>query len=276
VSTLNSNVEVVEVDWFSSKTLKRNFVENKNRFNDGNEFQNAEFTDNSGLDLYDAIHRMYDPQLGRFSKIDEIAESSWELSPYHFANNNPILYNDPLGLDPEKGLTPETAKELTGVIVVGVRGLWPKTRLYYQLMDQTRGDLSRIINDGLREQMYRIDGIVKFRERVNEMTHKSDLIIWGVFSAPLIIIEAGFFIAESQLSALAADAPHILKYLSNKKYNQAIRGILKYLAKRLPVSNIKDFERLGKLLSEIEKNRDLAKDIKTMSEIKKLVETIFK
>jgi hypothetical protein len=41
---------------------------------------------------------MYDPQLGRFGQIDPLAEVSHVLSPYNFAANNPILRNDPLGL----------------------------------------------------------------------------------------------------------------------------------------------------------------------------------
>ena len=66
------------------------------KFNDGNELQSEEFSDGSGLDMYDAVHRMYDPQIGRFGQIDKLADVLFNYSPYIFGNNNPILYNDPL------------------------------------------------------------------------------------------------------------------------------------------------------------------------------------
>jgi RHS repeat-associated protein len=73
-------------------------VQNKFQFNDGTEFESKEFSDGTGLDLYATEFRRYDPQLGRFWQIDELAELNTGLSPFVFANNNPILLNDPLGL----------------------------------------------------------------------------------------------------------------------------------------------------------------------------------
>ncbi|MBW7840948.1 MAG: RHS repeat-associated core domain-containing protein, partial [Chitinophagaceae bacterium] len=81
----------------SSKALN-NAVENKYRFNGGNELQNKEFSDGSGLDWYDATHRMYDPQIGRFHQIDPLEGLSLNLSPYAFVGNNPVSFNDPWGL----------------------------------------------------------------------------------------------------------------------------------------------------------------------------------
>jgi RHS repeat-associated protein len=83
----------------SDKALKTPYAENKYRYNDGNELQNKEFSDGSGLETYDAENRMYDPQLGRFWQIDPMVDINESSSPYSFANNNPILLNDPMGLD---------------------------------------------------------------------------------------------------------------------------------------------------------------------------------
>jgi RHS repeat-associated protein len=83
----------------SDKAIKTNYAENKYRCNGGNELQNKEFSDGTGLEAYDANFRMYDPQIGRFFEIDPLADISENSSPYSFVFNNPIKYNDPSGLD---------------------------------------------------------------------------------------------------------------------------------------------------------------------------------
>jgi RHS repeat-associated protein len=83
----------------SDKAIKTGYAENKFKYNKGSELQNKEFSDGSGLDLYDAVHRMYDPQLGRFGQIDAYTDFTPNNSGYAFVGNNPLLFNDPLGLD---------------------------------------------------------------------------------------------------------------------------------------------------------------------------------
>ena len=74
-------------------------LENKRKFNDGTELENKEFSDGSGLELYATEFRSYDAQIGRFHQIDPLTEFSFNWSGYSFVQNNPILFNDPYGLD---------------------------------------------------------------------------------------------------------------------------------------------------------------------------------
>ncbi len=65
---------------------------NKYLFN-GKELQDEQLG-GVNLDWYDYGARFYDPALGRFHTQDRFAEDFAEWSPYHYANNNPILNID--------------------------------------------------------------------------------------------------------------------------------------------------------------------------------------
>jgi RHS repeat-associated protein len=70
----------------SDKALKTNYAENKYRFQK-QELQNKEFSDGSGLELYEFKYRMDDPQIGRFWSIDPLASKYEYNSPYAFSED---------------------------------------------------------------------------------------------------------------------------------------------------------------------------------------------
>lgn len=78
------------MEGISSKAVTpATYPENKYRFT-GKELQSDEFGNGTGLEWYDFGARMYEPQIGKWFAIDGASKSYSSLSPYHFANNNPV------------------------------------------------------------------------------------------------------------------------------------------------------------------------------------------
>ncbi|GAA3943761.1 hypothetical protein GCM10022406_27980 [Hymenobacter algoricola] len=77
-------------------------VASKQLYNGGSELQDDLLdAENS---FYSTELRSYDPTLGRFWGVDPLANEFTSWSPYHFAYNDPINYNDPTGANAQEAI----------------------------------------------------------------------------------------------------------------------------------------------------------------------------
>lgn len=74
-------------------------------------YNGKEYQDELGLNTSAMDFRQYDSALGRFVVIDPFSELSYSMTPYKFAYNNPVFWNDPLGLFETKDDAKKYAKE---------------------------------------------------------------------------------------------------------------------------------------------------------------------
>jgi RHS repeat-associated protein len=90
----HSNYNVDKVDFVKDETgffvILKSVERNKNQY----KYNGKEFQDELNLNLYDYGARNYDPAIGRWMNIDNMAEKYHSSSPYTYANNNPIIFVD--------------------------------------------------------------------------------------------------------------------------------------------------------------------------------------
>ena len=74
-------------------------------------YNGKEFDKMHGLNTYDYGARQYNPVTGRWDRIDSRCEDFYAVSPYVYANNNPVKFIDPDGNSPLSSLIKVAAKQ---------------------------------------------------------------------------------------------------------------------------------------------------------------------
>ena len=88
-------------------------VPNKQLYNGGSEWQNDY---SNQPDYYQTFYRNYDAALGRFIGVDPMAVSKHSMTPYQYAGDNSVMYNDPLG-DLEALPNPDEGDTINGGVL---------------------------------------------------------------------------------------------------------------------------------------------------------------
>ncbi len=120
-------------------TLKNNFL-----YNAGSEL-------NEHTNHYETPFRGYDAATGRFTGVDPMAAKYASLTPYNYAFNDPVSYNDPSGADPIQDMLDNMGRSRRGYT-----GSSYGSYSYYWEMDGSGGGISRhgntfVINWGAGE-----------------------------------------------------------------------------------------------------------------------------
>ncbi|WP_460561641.1 RHS repeat domain-containing protein [Ferruginibacter profundus] len=145
-------------------------LENKRKFNGGTELNN-----DFDINLYETQCRSYDPQIGRFLQVDELADANWEWTPYNFGLDNPINLNDPKGLvdeDPKKKKDPvyyTPGTNMAGVTVIGHVKVLTQAQVqdFHTRLEYAGIGIDKVKNRNYRAQLERYDDIYKFMVKVH-------------------------------------------------------------------------------------------------------------
>jgi RHS repeat-associated protein len=147
--------------------------------------------------VYDFGWRQYDPVIGRMTTIDPLATNHFNLTPYNYVMNNPVLYRDEFGLDTGKvkpapkpivlkevKVTATKAKKKSDVDPVGTNlfhhtykpAPWNHDDCHCPVLDQVMILATIFVTDGFGEFLEggaaaESDEIIQFGQNENQISH---------------------------------------------------------------------------------------------------------
>ncbi len=108
--------------------------EHFNSYNTPFKFNGKELDEETGNYYYGA--RYYNPKTSIWLSVDPLAEKMPQWSSYAYAFNNPIMFNDPTGLEPE-GIDPPTNSVQINSQIQAIRDQYPDAPIYLMVQSGT-------------------------------------------------------------------------------------------------------------------------------------------
>jgi RHS repeat-associated protein len=126
-----STATVVQQDDYYPFGMRHNPIAISNKYL----YNGKEFQDDMNLNWYDYGARFYDPQIGRFHSIDPMAVFTPGISPYSYADDNPISNIDYYGLGPLDWWRKVKDFVMTNILSATKYGSWTAGNVYYRFLN---------------------------------------------------------------------------------------------------------------------------------------------
>ncbi|TAF83710.1 MAG: hypothetical protein EAZ51_00685 [Sphingobacteriales bacterium] len=202
---------------------------NKRKFNDGTELESGEFSDGSGLEWYATDFRNYDAQIGRFLRIDPLLEEAFSWTPYAYVQNNPMLFNDPLGLDTVRvnGEGSHKIKVRQGDVLAWTIG---ETTSYYTYDPNNKDAVNGFVGGGIQNDASLPEVTVTSSGKSSNNAAMANSILWMNWAS-----RESYMYQASQLKSAYTSADGVIDYAGGKMARYELKLFYRNNATAYPI-----------------------------------------